>query len=95
MYLFLEHANNHIPEIKLGNPISVNPCSLAAVKSVLESLKGELNIPQSRQWSIVGCDGLPYLLSHKVFHDNPELHDLLIQPGLGHFEINMSKGDIL
>lgn len=78
----------------MRNPISVNPCSLAAVKSVLESLKAEFDIPHSRQWSIVGCDGLPYLLSHKVVHDNPELQDLLIQPGLGHFQINMSKGDI-
>lgn len=78
MYSFLEHANNHIPEIKMGNPISVNPCSLAAVKSVLESLKAELDIPHSIQCSIVGCDGLPYLLSHKVVHDNPELQDLLI-----------------
>lgn len=95
MYSFLEHRNNDIPEIKMGNPISVNPCSSAAVKSVLESLKAELDIPHSRQWSIVGCDGLPYLLSHKVVHDNPDLQDLLIQPGLGHFEINMSKGDIL
>lgn len=79
----------------MGNPISANPCSLAAVKSVMQSFKGDLNIPHSRQWSIVGWHGLPYLLSHRVIHDIPELQDLLIQPWLGHFEINMSKGDIL
>lgn len=95
MYSFLDHANNYLPEIKMGNPISANPCSLAAVKSVMQSFKGDLNIPHSRQWSIVGWDGLPYLLSHRVIHDIPELQDLLIQPWLGHFEINMSKGDIL
>lgn len=95
MYSFLDHANNYLPEIKMGNPISANPCSLAAVKSVMQSFKGDLNIPHSREWSIVGWDGLPYLLSHRVIHDIPELQDLLIQPWLGHFEINMSKGDIL
>lgn len=38
----------------MGNPLSANPCSLAAVKSVMQSFKGDLNIPHSRQWSIVG-----------------------------------------
>lgn len=94
MYSFLDHAKNHIPEIKMGNPISANPCSLAEVKSVLQSFKGDLNIPHSRQWSIVGWDELPYLLSRRVIHDIPELQDLLIQPWLGHFEINLSKYDI-
>lgn len=95
MYSFLDHANNYLPEIKMGNPISANPCSLAAVKSVMQPFKGDLNIPHSRQWSIVGWQGLPFLLSHRVIHDIPELQDLLIQPWLGHFEINRSKGDIL
>lgn len=74
MYSFLDHANNYLPEIKMGNPISANPCSLTAVKSVMQSFKGDLNIPHSRQWSIVGWHGLPYLLSHRVIHDIPEFY---------------------
>lgn len=58
----------------MGNPISANPCSLAAVKSVMQSFKGDLNIPHSRQWSIVGWQGLPFLLSHRVIHDIPEFY---------------------
>lgn len=72
----------------MGNPISVNPCSFKSVKVVLENLKCTAGIPDHRQWSIVGCDGLPILLSHR----NPHLQDLLLQPGLGHVEINMCKG---
>jgi hypothetical protein len=60
----------------------------------LETLRQELDITGQRQWGIIGCDGLPYLLSQRVIEDNDNLQDILIQPGLGHFEINMSKGTI-
>jgi hypothetical protein len=92
VYCFIDNFHKNVPDIKMGNPISVNPCSFDAVKLVLETLKRELEIPTQRKWSILGCDGLPYLLSQRVLQENIELQDLLIQPGLGHFEINMSKG---
>lgn len=76
----------------MGNPISVNPCSFKSVTVVLENLKCTAGIPDNRQWSIVGCDWLPFLLFHRIIQDNPDLQDLLLQPGLGHVEINMCKG---
>lgn len=76
----------------MGNPISVNPCSFKSVKVVLENLKCTAGIPVHRQWSIVGYDGLPFLISHRIIQDNPDLQDLLLQPGLGQIEINMCKG---
>lgn len=76
----------------MGNPITVNPCSFKSVKVVFEKLKCISGIPDHRQWSIVGCDGLPFLFSHRIIQDNPDLQDLLLQPGLGHVEINMCKG---
>ena len=41
--------------------------------------------------SIIGCDGLPYLLSTRLLEEHENLHHILLQPGLGHFEINMTK----
>ncbi|XP_062577048.1 uncharacterized protein LOC134238946 [Saccostrea cucullata] len=93
-YSFLEHNHKNTPNIHMGNPISVNPCSFNAIKSILEKLKTELGVPERRKWSIIGCDGLPYLLCQRVLQDNPEFQDLLVQPGLGHFEINMAKAVI-
>ncbi|XP_062620908.1 uncharacterized protein LOC134282522 [Saccostrea cucullata] len=94
VYSFLPHSHTSPPTIQMGNPISVNPCSFQSVQVVLENLKCTTGIPDHRQWSIVGCDGLPFLLSHRIIKDNPHLQDLLLQPGLGHVEINMSKAVI-
>ncbi|XP_069134290.1 uncharacterized protein [Argopecten irradians] len=77
----------------MGDPIGVNPCSLDAIKEVLLQLK-QTAIAHDRHWTIIGCDGLPYHLASKVIDANEELHDILLQPGLGHYEINLTKAFI-
>ncbi|XP_061171013.1 uncharacterized protein LOC133201813 [Saccostrea echinata] len=94
VYSFISNSHTTSPTIQMGNPISVNPCSFKSVQVVLENLKCTAGIPDHRKWSIVGCDGLPFLLSHRIIKDNPHLQDILLQPGLGHVEINMSKAVI-
>ncbi|XP_062577384.1 uncharacterized protein LOC134239238 [Saccostrea cucullata] len=90
-YCFIDHHHKNAPKIQMGNPISVNPCSYESVEVVLSSIKAEVGIPENRKWTLVGCDGLPFLLSHRIIKHSEDLQDLLILPGLGHFEINMCK----
>ena len=45
----------------------------------------------NRKWTIVGCDGLPYVLAQRLRDKNDELKSILMLPGPGHFEINMLR----
>ncbi len=73
----------------MGEPLMVNPNSYERVHHVLNSIMTARH-PQ-QQWSMVGCDGVPYMLAHKLRDQNPELHDILMWPGQGNFEINFVK----
>jgi hypothetical protein len=95
VYNFLSEHHNGPPTIVIGNPIPKNPCSYESVKEVLINIKNDVGVPEKRSWSLVGCDGLPYLIASKVIRENPELQDLLLQPGLGHWEMNMAKGILI
>lgn len=83
------------PEIIVSNPISRNPCSYDAVKDVLKQIKNDVGISNHRSWSITGCDGLPYVIASGVVKETADLQDILPQPGLGHWEMNMAKGNII
>lgn len=50
------------------------------------------SIGDQRQWTIIGCDGLPYALGSRLIEKNPNLQHILLMPGLGHYEINMTRG---
>lgn len=41
------------------------------------------------------CDGLPYVIASKVIKETADLQDIFLQPGLGHWEMNMAKGIII
>lgn len=80
------------PSVVVGNPISKNPCSYEAVKAVLLDIKTATQVLDKRSWTVLGCDGLQYLLASKMFRKNDDLQDLLLLPALGHWEMNMTKG---
>lgn len=95
VYNFVTHHHDGPPQIVVGNPISKNPCSYDAVKDVLLQIKNDVGISNHRSWSIVGCDGLPYVIASRVIKETADLQDILLQPGLGHWEMNMAKGVII
>lgn len=41
------------------------------------------------------CDGLPYVIASKVIKETADLQHIFLQPGLGHWEMNMAKGIII
>ncbi len=73
----------------MGEPIRLNPNSYTRVKQVLDAIWASRH--SEHTWSMVGCDGVPYVLSHRFRDDCPDLHDVLLWPGQGHFEINFVK----
>ncbi len=44
-----------------------------------------------RHWTIVGGDGIPYVLGQRLRENYDHLKNLLLLPGPGHFEINFVK----
>ena len=82
-----EEHTIHKDSIAMAEPIMVNPNSYERVKEVLEHIK-KLVIGPSRKWTVVGSDGVPYVLGQKLRDDNAALQDLLLVPGPGHFELN-------
>lgn len=80
------------PSVVVGNPISKHSCSYEALKAVLLDIKTATQVPDKRSWIVPGCDGLPYLLASRILRENDDFQDLLLLPGLGHWEMNMTKG---
>ena len=80
------------PKTVLGDPIFCNPCSYNSVDGVFrELLSRSLSPDGGRKWTAIGCDGLPYVLGARLIEDDPTLQNILLMPGLGHYEINMVR----
>ena len=91
-YSFLDHNHpQEPPKVTVGEPSFQNPCSYDSVNSVLIHLLRLTSVGNDRKWTDIGCDGLPYLLASRLLDKNHNLQHILLQPGLGHFEINMTK----
>ena len=45
-------------EVKILDPVMVNPCSYHSLETVLDNIVRNCN----REWVVIGCDGLPYVL---------------------------------
>ena len=89
---FLQHNHpDNPPTVVIGEPVMVNPCSYDSVKHVLQSLLNSIVTNTDRKWTIIGCDGLPYILASRLIDNDANLQHILLQPGLGHYEINMVK----
>ncbi|KAK3103442.1 hypothetical protein FSP39_019273 [Pinctada imbricata] len=84
------HNTLNPPKTLLNDPIMVNPCSFRSVESVLHSISSTC-CSGDRSWTVVGCDGLPYALASRKIQDIPSLKNIILTPGLGHQEINMTR----
>ena len=54
------------PKVIIGEPCIENPCSYDAVQNVPQHTKAQCKIDQTRKWTTVGCDGLPYILGSRI-----------------------------
>lgn len=75
------------PSVVVGNPISKTPCSYEAVKAFLLDIKKTTQVPDKRLWTVLGCDGPSYILASRILRENDDLQDLLLLPGLCHWEM--------
>jgi hypothetical protein len=69
----------------------VNSGSYEAVKQELQNICNSTVSGGKRKWTVIGCDGLPYILCSRLIDKDPGLQNVLIQPGLGHFEMTRVK----
>ncbi|CAC5380387.1 unnamed protein product [Mytilus coruscus] len=64
-YRFINDTSSKQPSsVVLGDPLMKNPCSYNAVNCVLDSILE--TTCKTRQWSIAGCDGSPYILGSRL-----------------------------
>ena len=54
-----ESKQSNCQNQQMGEPTLLNPNSYDNMKIILSSLKENLDIGKTRQWSFVGCDGSP------------------------------------
>ena len=91
-YCYLEHSHpNAAPKVTLGETSLCNYCSNEKVNEALQDILLNIEVGTERKWSVIGCDGLPFILGSRLIDKDPALHHILLQPGLGHYEINMTK----
>jgi hypothetical protein len=85
------HHPTETPNIITGETCYTNPCSYKAVKEVFGHISEQLHVGSTRAWTAVGCDGLPYVLGARLIEQEPELQNIFLQPGHGHYEMNMTR----
>ena len=54
-------------------------------------MQAESDIGEGREWGVCGCDGAPFLLAARLHEKFDKFKNILLLPGLGHFEINVQK----
>ena len=52
-----------------GDPVMRNPCSYRAVRDIFQNRTGRL-LSDNRNWRILGCDCLPYVLGSRLIDDS-------------------------
>jgi hypothetical protein len=85
------HHPTETPDIITGETCYTNPCSYKAVKDVFGHISEKLHVGSTRAWTVVGCDGLPYVLGARLIEQEPELQNIFLQPGHEHYEMNMTR----
>ena len=68
-----------------------NPCLYQAIEKVFDHII-QNTVRDGRTWTIIGCDGLSYSLVLNLIENNEAYRNILMVPGHGHFEMNMSRG---
>ena len=80
------------PQIKMSDPVLLNPNSYKNLETILTEMKQFANIGKDREWVFLGCDGPPYCLSERIIESNPEKFEFAsLVPGLGHLHMNQMK----
>ena len=88
-------SQNNTPNLKcitMAEPIFLNPNSYENIKTILVTLKTNLEIGKTREWSYVGCDGPPYVIASNLIEEEPEKYDwVAMSNGRGHLYMNQMK----
>ena len=70
----------------------LNPNSYENLVRIISSLKVNLEIGRSCQWTVVGCDGPPYCLASRIIEHDPTNYDWIsLISGIGHLNMNQVK----
>ncbi len=80
---------SHKDCITMCEPVMLNPNCYNSEQQILETIKSCRHFSQA--WSIIGSNGVPYVLGHKLRDELPVLQDVLLCPGQGHYEMNFVK----
>ena len=93
------HQEKDPTAISLISPVFVNPGSKDSVMLVLDHIGKDAGIKSygtgSREWCFVVCDGSPMTLVWQIIFENTEKYGWVVPiTGLGHEEMNMTKGFI-
>lgn len=94
IYSFCESYHTGKSNLQIGEPLMENPCSYKSVENVLRHIQHS-TIKGDRLWTMVGCDGLPFVLGTNIIKESEDLQNLLMLPGHGHIELNMTRGIII
>lgn len=82
--------------IKLIDPLFVNPSSKEAVKLILDHIGKDAGIRAygtgEREWCFIVCDGSPMTLIWQLIAEDNKFSWVVPITGLGHEEINMVRG---
>ena len=76
--------------LKMGEPVMVNPNSYTNIEIILDELKNQLI--NERKWVILGCDGPPYNLASRIIENAESKYEwVTLTSGLGHLHMNQIK----
>lgn len=68
-YSFVPSGHTGITEVMMGDPCFENPCSYESVQKVFDHILTLTDVGEQREWTCVGCDGLPYTLGSCLQED--------------------------
>ncbi len=74
--------------VLIGEPCMVKRNSYNNVNELLKHIQ---TLTKDKEWSVAGSDGVPYILGHKLLGKDESLKSLLLLPGTGHVEMNVTK----
>ncbi|XP_046346471.2 uncharacterized protein LOC124127059 [Haliotis rufescens] len=69
-YDIVEAGELFHPDLVVGEPVIINPCSYMSMEVVLRRILEDVGVGISRSWCVIGCDGLPYNLASRVIDNH-------------------------
>ncbi|XP_062603684.1 uncharacterized protein LOC134265484 [Saccostrea cucullata] len=68
-YSFAKSGHSSSVCVTMGEPCFENPCSYEAVEKVLQHILEEADVGARREWTVIGCDGLPFTLASRIIEN--------------------------